>query len=293
MRPAEHEKLAASLRAARVRLRSGRGRVIVPELIGLHRRRPDAYFHSWPELFVQTGGATEFECPSGKFRLSSGNFCVMPAGVPHAETPSDPTSAFASIIFMQIGADCLMMQAHADNESRIRADVSIRLAGGNIYLRCLEQAALHGEWEDALREDYVRALVDAFLSAMLAMLLKPNTPQVEERPFLASEAEKLIRLSVADPSLTVASLSRKLACSPDHLTRVFRCSTGIVPSVWIARERVRLACELLETSPHNVSEIGWTCGFNTPSYFIRVFRAHTGVTPRSWREKPALRISLT
>lgn len=293
MRPVEEVKLAASLRAARTRLRSGRGRVIVPELVGLHRRRPDAYFHSWPELFVQTGGATEFDCPSGKFRLSAGNFCVMPAGVPHAETPSDRTSAFSTIVFMQIGADCLLMRTHADAASQIRVNVSIRLPGGNVYLRCLEQAARHGEWGDSLREDYVRALIDAFLSAMLAILLKPDAPRAEQSPFLVSEAEKLIRVSVADPSLTVTSLSRKLGCSPDHLTRVFRASTGIVPSVWIARERVSLACELLETSPHNVSEIGWTCGFNSPSYFIRVFRAHTGITPRSWREKPALRISRT
>jgi AraC-like DNA-binding protein len=54
-------------------------------------------------------------------------------------------------------------------------------------------------------------------------------------------------------------------------------------NVWITRERIQLASELLARPGHNIAEIGWTCGFTSPSYFIRVFRAHTGMTPRIWR----------
>jgi len=59
-------------------------------------------------------------------------------------------------------------------------------------------------------------------------------------------------------------------------------------NVWITRERIQLATELLARPGHNISEIGWACGFTSPSYFIRVFRAHTGLTPKVWRQKKAL-----
>jgi len=283
-------KFVREIRQARARLRSGRARLRIPELIGLHRRRPGAYFHSWPELFIQTGGATDFECPSGKFRLTTGNLSVIPSGVPHGETPVDTSTPYSILVFMQIGGDCLIAKARSDSCRVIQACESMRVPGGSVFFRSLEQTASQGTLPTSARHEYARGLVDSFLTAMLAMLQNPQVDGVTTSPHLVSEAEKLVRLSVSKPELSVASMAKTLGCSPDHLTRVFRAARGMTPSVWIARERIRLACELLEGLPHNVSEIGWTCGFRTPSYFVRVFRAYTGVTPRAWREHPELRV---
>ena len=58
---------------------------------------------------------------------------------------------------------------------------------------------------------------------------------------------------------------------------------GLSLGVWIAKERVHLACDLLVHPGHNIAEVAWTCGFSSPSYFIRVFKAYTGATPKAWR----------
>jgi AraC-like DNA-binding protein len=50
---------------------------------------------------------------------------------------------------------------------------------------------------------------------------------------------------------------------------------------------MQLARDLLAHPEHNVAEVGWTCGFASPSYFIRVFKAHTGSTPKAWRVQSA------
>ena len=102
---------------------------------------------------------------------------------------------------------------------------------------------------------------------------------------LVTEAEKLVSGEISHPDITVGSIAARLGCSPDHLTRRFRAERGMTMNVWISRERIQLARELLAQPGRNVAEIGWTCGFASPSYFIRVFRAHTGMTPKTWRQR--------
>jgi hypothetical protein len=61
----------------------------IPRQVGLFQQRSGSFFHTTSELFVQTGGCTDFECPAENFRLRTVEICVMGSGAPHAETPVD------------------------------------------------------------------------------------------------------------------------------------------------------------------------------------------------------------
>jgi AraC-like DNA-binding protein len=101
---------------------------------------------------------------------------------------------------------------------------------------------------------------------------------------LVSEVEKIIRVEISRQDLSVGTLASRFGCSPDHLTRRFRAERGVALNAWIIRERIDLACNLLERPEHNVAEVGWACGFSSPSYFISVFTRQKGVTPLIWRK---------
>jgi hypothetical protein len=60
-------------------------RVRVPESKGLMRRLKGFHFHFKPEVFLQMQGETHFRFPQESFELRSGDFCVLPAGLPHSE----------------------------------------------------------------------------------------------------------------------------------------------------------------------------------------------------------------
>jgi AraC-like DNA-binding protein len=268
---------------ARSQLREGSITVQIPKAMGLHRRRPGSHFHPTPEFFLQTGGATDFVCPGGSFRLKTGQICIVPAGVPHAETPIDRRTPYSVLVVMQDRDGCIIIRGFADRERRISSHGMTPYLGGGHAFRCLEQVSLHHTIQRSLRGDYVTGLVDAFLVTVLTEISRPGSVRVPDCSLLVTEAEKLVRVDLAKPEMSVGMIATRLGCSPDHLTRRFRAERGMSLNIWITRERIQLACDLLSRLDYNIAEVGWACGFTSASYFIRVFKAHTGVTPRDWR----------
>lgn len=259
--------------------------VHIPEPVGLHRRRPGSHFHANPEFFLQTGGATDFACPGSRFRLNTGDVCIMPAGVPHAETPVDLKTPYGVLVVIQNKEGSLVLRGAADANRRIGSHDLVYFSGSGYAFRCLEHASHHPNIDSALRRPFLQSLAEAFLASILSELKHPGADKAPGCSPLVAEAEKLVRVEISRPDITVASVAARLGCSPDHLTRRFRSERGMTLNVWITRERIQLASELLARPGHNIAEIGWTCGFTSSSYFIRVFRTHTGLTPKAWRQK--------
>jgi AraC-like DNA-binding protein/mannose-6-phosphate isomerase-like protein (cupin superfamily) len=267
------------------RLRAGRLRVYVAPEIGLRRPQPGAHFHSTPEFFIQTGGGTDFVCPGGAFRVRTGDVCVMPRGVPHAETPRDLRVPYGLLVCMHRSDGICLHRARADPARRIQGCGTALVPGtrGRDALRYLDDIAAREEGVPrAEQKRYTEALVEAFLLTVLGELQRP-AQTAPAGSALVVETEKLAHTHLADPALSVATLAKGLGCTPDHLSRRFHRERGVALNTWIRRERVRAAQELLADSRYNIAEVGWACGFATPSYFIRVFREHTGLTPLLFR----------
>ncbi|HEY9250374.1 MAG TPA: AraC family transcriptional regulator [Rariglobus sp.] len=272
------------LEAALARLRAGKARVRVPKAVELHRKRPRSHFHPAPELFVQTGGATEFECPGDRFTLGTGDFVVMPRGVPHAESPVDRRTPYGVLVCIHAREGFVLHRGRATVTREIQGWGSERLASvrGREAFRYLDEVAEAEKIPAAHRERFVTGLIDAFLVTLLSELHRPAVVSDARSPFVR-EAEKLARTMLADPELSLERLAASAGCASDTLSRQFHRERGVTLTTWIAKERVALAKELLADARYNVAEVGWACGFSAASYFIRVFRAHTGMTPRAWR----------
>ncbi len=275
------------IESALSRVETREARIIVPELIGLHRSRPGAHFHPTPEFFLQTGGASEFDCPSGRFTLRKGDLCIMPPGVPHAETPRNRGGRYEVLVLMREGRGLVALRGREHPKGFIQSADVRSFAGGGAAFHCLELAVQATAMDSTFRDGFRRGLTLSFLSAMASALRQP-ADHVEERHGspLVTEAERIVRIDIARSDLSVRSVAARSGCSPDHLTRCFQTIHGMSLGVWITRERIQMACDLLARRNLNVAEIGWACGFKGPSYFIRVFKAHTGTTPKLWRAVP-------
>jgi AraC-like DNA-binding protein len=270
------EKVLASLRA-------GRLKVHIPRQVGLFQRRARSFFHATPELFIQTGGGAEFECPGESFRLRAGEICVMPSGVPHAERPVDLRTPYGIVVCMHARDGFIIQRAAATPLREIVPVATEHLSSprGRAGFRYLDEMS-SGSVPERYRLDFQQSLLDAFLITLLSELNRPSAAGSSRSPLVA-EAEKLARTLLPDPELSVARLARALGCSADYLSRRFHEERDITLTGWITRERMELARDLLADPQRNVAEIGWACGFNAPSYFIRVFRQQTGITPRAYR----------
>jgi len=268
-------------------LRSGKAQLRVPKSTDLFRRRPRSHFHSTPELFIQTGGATDFECPGERFRLGTGELCAMPRGVPHAETPRDLRSPYRILVCTHVPGGMILLRCHSGPTRRIHGLDSLQFAGTRAAesFHLLDDIAAAMTMPAPLSAEYVANLGQAFLLSALAELsCYRGGPRPEHSvPALVIEAERLARTSLANPQLRVSWLAGSLGCSPDHLSRLFHRHRGLTLATWISRERILHARDLLADPSCNISEVGWACGFNGPSYFIKTFQRHVGCTPKAYR----------
>ncbi len=287
-RPLQETSFETALWDALQQLRAGRLKISIPPTIGLYRRWPLAHFHGTAEFFYQTGGATDFECPGEAFRVKQGEVCIIPSGVPHAETCVNLNTDYAALVAMHNAAGFTVLNSFADDQGRIGNRELTNYSGnrGHTAFSFLEEAATASSMKPVLRSAYISSLVEAFLVALLSDIAKGSVPSLTEHSSpLVSNARKLVLAQLSDPKLSVAGIARQLTYHPDHLSRIFQQNLGTTLGEWILRERIQAAKTLLSQSHHNVSEVCWACGFSSPSYFIRVFRARTGSTPGQFRTR--------
>ena len=106
-------------------------------------------------------------------------------------------------------------------------------------------------------------------------------------PMQAKRIEEYIRANLSS-ALIISDIGRACGMSTRNVARVFKQATGVSIGDFIARCRVDLAKELLESDHVRIKEVSWRCGFRSSSAFSAAFRAATGMTPRDYRVRPGM-----
>ena len=86
-----------------------------------------------------------------------------------------------------------------------------------------------------------------------------------------------------DEHWTVASMAGLANMSRRSLLRRFRDACGESPIVWLTRERISKARDLLETTDAGVERVGEAVGFSAPETFRLHFKRHVGTSPGRYR----------
>jgi AraC-like DNA-binding protein len=86
-------------------------------------------------------------------------------------------------------------------------------------------------------------------------------------------------------NLRLEQLADLVGMTATAFSRFFKLRTGKNLSEYIVDIRLGHAARRLVDTTDSVSEICWTCGFNTLSNFNRLFRKRKGCSPTEFREK--------
>ncbi len=120
---------------------------------------------------------------------------------------------------------------------------------------------------------------DVFLTLLdLASVDQPSLPASVAR------ALEIIERRLHEP-LAVPDLAREVGLSHNHLTRLFRASTGQTVVEAIQRRRMERARHLLAFSTMPVKEVAVQVGLPDLQHFNKAVRKHFGVGPRGVRER--------
>lgn len=86
-------------------------------------------------------------------------------------------------------------------------------------------------------------------------------------------------LEYPDQNLTILQLANAHHVSPSKLKQDFSSITGMPIRQYMIRQRLQLACKLLEHREYSLAQIAYRCGFCSQSHFTAAFRAQFGITP--------------
>ena len=103
------------------------------------------------------------------------------------------------------------------------------------------------------------------------------------RDVILESINKYVRANLGR-AVTIADIAEELGYSVSHLRAVFRDRLGVSLGKYMRESRLSEAAQLLQSSTHNVSEIGERCGFESLYAFSRAFRKAYGIPPRTYRQ---------
>jgi transcriptional regulator GlxA family with amidase domain len=114
--------------------------------------------------------------------------------------------------------------------------------------------------------------------------------QFIDRPMPAIRNESLAPVlswaqDLLDQAITVRDLAAQAFVTPATLHRRFKSQLGTTPLAWLTRERVALACRLLERGESSLEHVAKASGLGTPANLRVLIRKQTGLTPSAYRSR--------
>ncbi|MCX2891175.1 MULTISPECIES: AraC family transcriptional regulator [Pseudomonas] len=96
------------------------------------------------------------------------------------------------------------------------------------------------------------------------------------------EFSRQIQENLGQPVL-ISDIAQQVNLSMDTLQRLTREVFQLTPKQMLMKARIDRACELLENSMTNITDIASECGYSDHSAFSRQFRAALHCTPQEYR----------
>lgn len=134
------------------------------------------------------------------------------------------------------------------------------------------------------------ALLDVMIKELILRLLQTNA-----RAALLNETSELFdnnRIAFVlkhirehyREDISVEDLADIACMSSSHFYKMFKNTLGETPVEYLNGERHKQAKKLIRTSSSKLSDIAFSCGFNSPSYFNTQFKKQEGMTPSQFRK---------
>jgi AraC-like DNA-binding protein/ligand-binding sensor protein len=133
------------------------------------------------------------------------------------------------------------------------------------------------------RYDAVLRILSSFAQHLSLLSNELMLKSANAQPVGVARARDFIATNLGD-ELSLPKIAAVAHMSAFYFCKVFKLSTGLTLTEYLARSRVELTKQLLSKPQMRISEAAYAAGFQSLSQFNRVFRRVTGESPTAYRD---------
>lgn len=126
---------------------------------------------------------------------------------------------------------------------------------------------------------------DALFQHLYSVMKTYHTQHAEGQTAHVHKAMAFIEEQL-EHDVSLHQVAKHVHLHPNHLSEVFKKSTGMTFGDFVIRKKMNRAMEILSVSPAKVSEVASQIGYEDVKYFSKVFKKYTGKTPSEFRDAP-------
>lgn len=126
-------------------------------------------------------------------------------------------------------------------------------------------------------------LLGSMVFAFLCALCDSGREGRKSEPLLVVNAKACMEELFTDPA-GISDVAERCSVSLSHLSREFYKATGMRPSEYMTKLRLKRAVDLLSGTSMRLVEISAACGFSSTNYFQKVFRKYMNMSPAQFRK---------
>jgi AraC-like DNA-binding protein len=154
--------------------------------------------------------------------------------------------------------------------------------GVKVDLNELQDAYFHSKVLSKEQYQAMVRLLEIFAKHLSVMANQIVVGQENEESPLITRAKHFIGEHQAE-SLSLGQMAKALNVSTFYFCKMFKKTTGLTFTDYLARTRIERAKNLL-LNPHvRVSEVAYDCGFISLTHFNRIFKRVVGKSPTDYR----------
>ncbi|HUN37802.1 MAG TPA: helix-turn-helix domain-containing protein [Trebonia sp.] len=262
---------------------------------------------------VRTDAGFRMQVPHGLDRMAGAQTVIVPPTEQPGQVPEivldalrQARSAGARLMSLCSGASILaaagILDGHAATTHwtecddlarrypRVRVDPKVLYVDEGDLLTSAGSAASIDLCLHVVQRDHGAEVATRFARDLVVPLHRDGgQAQYIDTPLPAPGADDLFADTIGwlrghlSQDITVAALAARSAMSARTFARRFVASTGTTPYQWIARERVRLAQRLLETTDLPVEAIARDCGLGSAANLRKHFSRTLATSPQLYR----------
>ncbi len=221
-------------------------------------------------------GEGYFEINGNRFNVSKGDCIISFDGELRTEVVEDDPWCFSWLYLSGKTVDEFLSKLnitpenpviHGCKESRIPA----------LFKEMIHTADAHGNFRDIL----LAGKIFEFFAELSYVQNSSADAELLQQDEYVSRAIYYMNMHYMEKELRIESIAKNIGLNRSYLYEIFKEKTGLSPQEYLARLRIKSACDLLKLPQASVATVAHSVGYE-PLVFSRTFKKIMGIIPSEY-----------